>query len=135
MVSCNVSYEESLAQWQRSHPCVVCVSLPQNDESWSIDIVGLPDGESQFTVNQNLSTEQFLYQLLAYERLIVADSQCFFAEIEKRLTDRSLFTEYVINQLKLRTVSIGSDSRYRTAQQLRNDYISAQLSRLKSHRH
>ncbi|HDY7455949.1 TPA: hypothetical protein ACGUW2_003788 [Vibrio vulnificus] len=135
MVSCNVSYEESLAQWQRSHPCVVCVSLPQNDESWSIDIVGLPDGESQFTVNQNLSTEQCLYQLLAYERLIVADSQCFFAEIEKRLTDRSLFTEYVINQLKLRTVSIGSDSRYRTAQQLRNDYISAQLSRLKSHRH
>ncbi|MDG3424655.1 hypothetical protein P5E72_24540, partial [Vibrio parahaemolyticus] len=64
-----------------------------------------------------------------------ADSQSFFAEIEKGLTSRPLFTEYVINQLKIRTVSIGSDSRYRTAQQLRNDYISAQLSRLKLHRH
>ncbi|HCH0769438.1 TPA: hypothetical protein NGT52_004837 [Vibrio parahaemolyticus] len=135
MVSCNVSYEESLAQWQRSHPCVVCVSLPHNDESWSIDIVGLPDGESQFTVNQNLSTEQCLYQLLAYERLVVADKQHFFAEMEKRLTSPSLFTDHVIKQLKQRTTAIGFEKRYRTAQQLRNDYISAQLSRLKSHRH
>ncbi|EGR2743174.1 MULTISPECIES: hypothetical protein [Vibrio] len=99
-----------------------------------MEVVSLPGAETHVTANQDQPIEQCLYQLLAYERLIVADSLSFFAEIEKRLTDRSLFTEYVINQLKLRTVSIGSDSRYRTAQQLRNDYISAQLSRLKSHR-
>ncbi len=135
MVSCNVLYEESLAQWQRSHPCVVCVSLRVYQGHWSIEVVGLPGVETHVTANQDQPIEQCLYQLLAYERLIVVDRQSFFAEIEKRLTSRSFFTEYVINQLKLRTVSIGPDSRYRTAQQLRNDYISAQLSRLKSHRH
>lgn len=135
MVSSNYSYEESLAQWQRLHPCVVCVSLRVYQGHWSMEVVSLPGAETHVTANQDKPIEQCLYQLLAYERLIVADSQSFFAEIEKRLTDRSLFTEYVINQLKLRTVSIGSDSRYRTAQQLRNDYISAQLSRLKFHRH
>ncbi|ENM5771826.1 hypothetical protein V4V48_003556 [Vibrio mimicus] len=135
MVSSKYSYEESLALWQRSHPCVVCVSLRMYQGHWSIEVVGLPGVETHVTANQDQPIEQCLYQLLAYERLIVADSQSFFAEIEKRLTSRTLFTEYVINQLKLRTVSIGSDSRYRTAQQLRNDYISAQLSRLKLHRH
>ncbi|CAH8188300.1 conserved hypothetical protein [Vibrio aestuarianus] len=135
MVSSNYSYEESLAQWQRLHPCVVCVSLRVYQGHLSMEVVSLPGAETHVTANQDQPIEQCLYQLLAYERLIVADSLSFFAKIEKRLTDRSLFTEYVINQLKLRTVSIGSDSRYRTAQQLRNDYISAQLSRLKLHRH
>lgn len=130
MVSCNVSYEESLAQWQRSHPCVVCVSL---QEHWSIEVVGLPDGEIHAKANQEQPIEQCLYQLLAYERLVVADKQRFFAEVEKRLTSPSLFTEHVLNQLKQRTVSVRSVHRYRTAQQLRNDYINAQLSRLKSH--
>ncbi|OKQ17564.1 hypothetical protein [Vibrio antiquarius] len=135
MASSKYSYEESLAQWQRSHPCVACVSLRVYQGHWSIEVVGLPGVQTHLTANQDQPIEQCLYQLLAYETLIVADSQGFFAEIEKRLTSRTLFTEYVINQLKLRTVSIGSDSRYRTAQQLRNDYISAQLFRLKSHRH
>ncbi|ENM3882618.1 hypothetical protein [Vibrio parahaemolyticus] len=135
MVSSNYCYEESLAQWQRSHPCVVCVSLRVYQGHWSIEVVGLPGVETHVIANQDQTIEQCLYQLLAYERLIVADSQSFFGNIEKRLTSRSFFTEYVINQLKLRTVSIGPDGRYRTAQQLRNDYISAQLSRLKSHHH
>ena len=133
MVSCNVSYEESLAQWQRSHPCVVCVSLEEYQEHGLIEVVGLPDGDIHVKANQEQPIEQCLYQLLAYERLVVADKQRFFALIEKRLTSPSLFTEHVINQLKHRTVSIGSVHRYRTAQQLRNDYINAQLSRLKSH--
>lgn len=133
MVSCNVSYEESLAQWQRSHPCVVCVSLEEYQEHGSIEVVGLPDAETHVTANQDQPIEQCLYQLLAYERLVVADKQRFFAEVEKRLTSPSLFTEHVLNQLKQRTVSVRSVHRYRTAQQLRNDYINAQLSRLKSH--
>ena len=84
MVSSNCSYEESLAQWQRSHPCVVCVSLRVYQGHWSIEVVGLPGVETHVTANQNQPIEQCLYQLLAYERLIVADSQSFFAEIEKR---------------------------------------------------
>lgn len=133
MVSCNVSYEESLAHWQRSHPCVVCVSLEEYQEHELIEVVGLPDGDIHVKANQEQPIEQCLYQLLAYERLVVADKQRFFAEVEKRLTSPSLFTEHVLNQLKQRTVSVRSVHRYRTAQQLRNDYINAQLSRLKSH--
>ncbi|HCZ9305790.1 TPA: hypothetical protein O4G77_002716 [Vibrio alginolyticus] len=135
MVSSNCSYEESLAQWQRSHPCVVCVSLRVYQGHWSIEVVGLPGVETHVTANQNQPIEQCLYQLLAYERLVVADKQHFFAEMEKRLTSPSLFIDHVIKQLKQRTTAIGFDKRYRTAQQLRNDYINAQLSRLKSHRH
>ncbi|EGR2723641.1 hypothetical protein DUG83_19445 [Vibrio parahaemolyticus] len=131
MVSC----EESLAQWQRSHPCVVCVSLQEYQEQWSIEVIGLPDAETHNTVNQDQPIEQCLYQLLAYERLVVADKQHFFAEMEKRLTSPSLFTDHVIKQLKQRTTAIGFDKRYRTAQQLRTDYINAQVARLKSHRH
>ena len=112
---------------------MVCVSLQEYQEHWSIEVVGLPDAETHVKANQEQPIEQCLYQLLAYERLVVADKQRFFAEVEKRLTSPSLFTEHVLNQLKQRTVSVRSVHRYRTAQQLRNDYINAQLSRLKSH--
>ncbi|EOB3582730.1 hypothetical protein ACHELK_002298 [Vibrio vulnificus] len=136
MKKCKIlPYEESLAYWQHAHPCVVCVTLKEHREHWRVVVVGVPDGEELFTVSQGQPIEQCLYQLLAYERLIISDEQHFFERVEKRLPNPSAFVQHVLKHLKQRTESICSDKRHITAKQLRNRYIKAQLSQLKSNDH